>query len=133
MIPKGLGADVKLIQSEQPSQTYKINVGKNRVVGFIENDLEAVEQAIYKILSTERYQHEIYDNSYGVELADLFGMQIPYIYPEITNRIKDALTQDDRIQSVDAFLFDKKKGVVSVTFTVHTIYGDVKAKKEVRI
>ena len=40
-------------------------------------------------------------------------------------RITEALKQDDRIESVDSFEFDySEKGILHVTFCVHTIYGD---------
>ena len=41
--------------------------------------------------------------------------------------------QDDRIQSVDAFSFNESGRKLSVTFTVHTQYGEVDASKEVNV
>ena len=39
---------------------------------------------------------------------------------------------DDRIQSVDNFEFDfPRKGVVHAAFSVHTIFGDIQAEREV--
>lgn len=37
--------------------------------------MEAVKQAVYKILQTERYKYVIYDWNYGVELEDLLEKQ----------------------------------------------------------
>lgn len=54
-----------------------------------------------------------------------------YIAPELEQRITEALTQDQRILSVDAFSFETKRSSMLVSFTVHTIFGDVKAEKEV--
>jgi hypothetical protein len=57
-----------------------------------------------------------------------------YVCPEIERRVKDALLQDDRITGVDNFEFDTStKGVVSVTFTVHTFFGDVNEEMVVNI
>lgn len=131
MIPSensGIEFEIK----QQPSKTYKIDLDKNKIRGYID-ELEAVKQAVYKILNTERYKYLIYSWNYGIELADLFGEPIPYVYSELKRRISEALTQDDRIESVDAFSFTNKKGVVLATFTVHTIYGDIDAEKEVAV
>lgn len=111
---------------EDATETYKLNLEKDRVIGFTNNDLEAMKQAIYKIINTERYDYLIYSWNYGIELNDLFGEPIPYVYSEIKRRITEALTQDTRIESVDAFSFEQiKRGEVFVKFTAHTIYGDV--------
>ena len=59
---------------------------------------------------------------------------MPFILPEIPRRIKEALIQDDRIKDVDNFILNNdKQGNVTVEFTVHTVYGDIKAKKEVKV
>ncbi|WP_304409697.1 DUF2634 domain-containing protein [Faecalibaculum rodentium] len=94
--------------------------------------LEAVRQAIYKIIMTERYQYVMYSWNYGIELLDLFGEPVTYVCPELKRRISEALLWDDRIRSVDNFDFDfPQKGVVHVAFTVHTVFGDVQAERGV--
>ncbi|MBO5704553.1 MAG: DUF2634 domain-containing protein [Alphaproteobacteria bacterium] len=108
----------------QPSYTYKLDMQKARINGFIDGQ-DAMPQAIYKILTTERYKYVIYSWNYGVELADLFGQPIPYVYAEIERRVTEALTQDDRIESVVDFQFDNNDGAVIVSFTVNTIFGTV--------
>lgn len=116
---------------EQPSLTYKMDIGKNRISGFAD-ELEAMKQAVYKILLTERYQYIMYSWDYGIETIDLYGEPVSFVYPELERRITEALTWDERIQSVDGFEFDSsEKGSVCVSFTVHTIYGDIQAEKEV--
>ncbi|OOM82337.1 hypothetical protein CLPUN_03060 [Clostridium puniceum] len=131
MIPS-VESDFEFEFQEQPSKTYKIDIDKERIIGYID-EIEAIKQSIYKIINTERYDYLIYSWNYGIELSDLFGEPIPYVYSEIKRRITEALTQDDRIDSVDAFSFENKRGIVSVTFTAHTIYGDVDAEKEVEV
>lgn len=117
---------------EQPSKTFQLNTVKNRIVGFID-EIEALKQAIFLILNIERYDHIIYSWNYGVELKDLFGKPIPFVLPEIKRRVPEALVQDDRIESVDTFKFVVNKGKVLATFTVHSIYGEIEAEKEVMI
>ena len=71
--------------------------------------IEAVKQAVYKALNTERYDYPIYSWNYGVELKDLFGMSRDYAISELPRRITEALITDDRIISVDDFQFSYKK------------------------
>lgn len=133
MIPERTNIDLATMEVvEQPSKTFKLNIDKNRINGTID-ELEAVKQAIYLRLNTERYQYIIYSWDYGIETKDLFGEDITYVYPEMQRRIEEALTQDDRIESVDAFSYEKVKNKVTIYFTVHTIFGDVNSQKEVNI
>lgn len=118
---------------EQPSKTYQMHLPQEIINGYGDN-VTAVEQAIYKILNTERYQYVIYSWNYGVELADLFGEPITYVCPELERRITEALTWDERIISVDNFSFDtEQKRVVKVSFVAHTIFGDIAAERAVNI
>lgn len=118
----------------QPNKTYKMMIDTDRIQGTIADDLEAVKQAIYKIINTERYKFLIYSWNYGIELEDLFGKPIPYVLPEIPRRIKEALTQDDRIKDVLGFdLTYNRKGDVLAKFTVVTIYGNLEIEKVVNV
>ena len=132
MIPSTAGFLDRDFEIENlPSRTYKMDERSNFVRGYTDG-LEAVKQAIYKIIMTERYQYVMYSWNYGIELLNLFGEPITYVCPELKRRISEALLMDDRIQGVDNFEFDfPRKGVVHVAFTVHTIFGDVQAEKEV--
>lgn len=115
------------------NKTYKIAVEDKRVSGYVD-ELEALKQAIYLILSTERYKCPIYSWDYGVELVDLIGKPISYVKSELKRRVEEALLQDDRIESCSDFEFqiiDKRK--LHVTFTVHTIYGTLDSDLEVTI
>lgn len=115
----------------QPSRTYKMHLDRETVNGSCDGQ-DAMAQAIYKILNSERYEHLIYSWDYGIELKDLFGEPISYVCPELQRRIEEALMQDDRITSVTDFEFDiSEKRTVKVSFTVHTIYGDIETEKAV--
>lgn len=116
---------------EQPSKTFKMNINDMSVRGYADG-LEAMRQAVYKILMTERFRYVMYSGNYGMETEDLFGREASYVCPELERRITEALTWDDRIEGVDNFAFDiSKKGVVKVSFTVHTVFGDIDAQREV--
>lgn len=114
---------------DEPSYTYAMKipddeVSESRFVGKVD-DVEAKEQAIMKILNTERYEYEIYSWDYGIELKDLYGMDIPYVMSELKVRIVDAITADDRFESVDNFTVKQvDKHTIHCTFTVTTTDGE---------
>lgn len=115
----------------QPSHTFKLN--SDSVRGYVD-ELEAVKQAVYKLLLTERYEHIIYSGDYGVETLDLFGQPAAYVCAELERRVEEALMSDDRIESVSGFEFDiSKKGEVHAKFNVKTVFGNVDAEKTVMI
>ena len=117
---------------KQPTKTYKIIIENNVINGFCDN-LEAMKQSVYKILNTERYENIMYSWNYGIELQDLFGEPVNYVISELQRRITEALVQDDRIQSVDGFEYQIDRKTVSLTFVVHTIFGDIQSEKVVSL
>lgn len=119
---------------ELPSKTYKINQLKDeqRIYGYIDN-LEALKQAVYLMLSVERYENIIYSWNYGIELADLFGKDKNYVIAELERVITEALLIDDRINGVTDFQFDTNKNKVHCTFTVKSIYGDFTEEKTIEV
>ena len=129
--------EVELNMSEiekktMPSLTWKINEERAEVRGTVD-ELEAMQQAVSKILQTERYRYAIYDWNYGVELEDLYGKNVSYVIPELKKRIEDALLADDRVTAVTDFSFRQEKGSVTTAFMVHTIFGEMKAERTVDI
>lgn len=133
MIPNVKSANAQFAIADRPTRTYRLDLDHNRIRGFTDG-LEAMEQAIYKILNTQRYEYLIYSWNYGNELYKTLGQNIPYVYDDIQMFITEALMPDDRILSIDAFSFTHiKRGVVQVRCNVHTKFGDVEISKEVRI
>lgn len=132
MIPSTAGFLAKDFEiRQQPTLTYRMQQDSSLVRGYTDG-LEAIRQAVYKIIMTERYQYTMYSWNYGIELLDLFGEPVTYVCPELKRRISEALLCDDRIQGVDNFEYDlSRKGIILVSFTVHTIFGDVRAEREV--
>ena len=118
---------------EQPSLSWRLDTENLRISGEVDK-AEAVKQAIYCILNTERYETLIYPWNYGVELKELIGEPLSYFLPELKRRIREALLQDDRISEVGNFEFEVlNKKSVHVSFTVETCYGDVDVEKEVEM
>ena len=122
----------KIEKKTIPSLTWKIIEERAEVRGMVD-ELEAMKQAVYKILQTERYRYDIYDWNYGVELEELYGKTVTYVIPELKKRVEDALLADDRVTAVTDFSFVQEKGSVTATFQVHTIFGEVKAERTVDI
>lgn len=115
------------------SLSYRLNDKKEEIKGFVDKE-EAIRQAVYKILRTERYSYEIYDWSYGIELKDLFGKEKSIVKAELIGRISDALTADDRINQVYDFIFtDIDKTTIYVKFTIETDFGSDEIGIEVKI
>lgn len=120
-------------ESVIPSKDYALNREEKVVNSYVEG-IEEIKQAVYLILSTEKYEHEIYSQDYGFEKADLFGEPIEFVEPEVERRIEEALLADDRIDSVSDFEFEVSKGKLHVTFTVVTTEGmEFEAESEVEI
>lgn len=122
---------------ESPAKTYKMDIEDNkrdlRIKGYTD-ERKAMEQAIYKILLTERYQYLIYSWNYGIELRDLFGKPIPYCCVELERRIREALLQDERITKVYDFEFENPEfETIFVKFKADTIYGEMDLSREVRL
>ena len=121
-----------LIKMDLTSRTYNLHKDEHFISGFCD-DLEAVEQAVYLILSAERFEHVIYSWNYGSELAGLVGQPMDFALIEVKRRISEALLQDDRIEAVDGFEFDVSGGKLLVKFAVESVYGSFDVRREVRI
>lgn len=133
MLPEvGTSLAGSLTLEEQTSRTYYLNRERERIAGMTD-ELEAMRQAIYLILSTERYRYIIYGWDYGIELLDLIGQPTDYVQSELKRRIREALLWDSRITAVEDFVFAVSGKRVACTFLARTIFGDLTAEKEVEV
>ncbi len=124
-----LTADIGVVV--QPSKNYCMNLREEFVRGFTD-ELAAMEQVVFKILSTERYESIIYSWNYGVELNDLLGENVDFVCSEVKRRISEALLADNRVEAVENFKFDTGvRHVVAVSFDVVTVFGVLEIGKEV--
>lgn len=123
MIPTGGSLGAKRLEVvEQPSRTWRLDPDRGRVAGMIDG-LDAVRQAVFKILQTERFRHLIYGADYGAELASLIGRDPALVRSELRRRITEALIQDDRIDEVADFEMDFSGETVEARFTVVSSFG----------
>lgn len=131
MIPQGTALVTAVTEEvQQPSRTYRIDLINKRVRGMVDG-LDAVKQAVYKILRTERFWYLIYDFNYGVELDRLVGSNPLFIESELTRRITEALKQDDRILRIENMVVTINGDSLLAEFTVVTKFGDFRAEREV--
>lgn len=122
MIPLSIVGEYDLIT--YPTKTYYWDRERNRIMGMTDG-IEAVKQAIYKVLNTERYDYVIYSRNYGITLKDLFGKDKYIACAVLERRIRDTLSVDDRITDVYDFNFVVTRHSVQVTFNVKTIFGEI--------
>src|SRR5690606_9681354 len=131
MIPqRAITAELATVETSETSRTYKITGNRNQ--GYTDN-LQALQQAIYTELNTERYEYPIYSFSYGIELENLLGKDPVYVQIELKRRIRECLLRDDRITEVDNFRFESNGDSLQCTFDVHSIFGDFFVSWEVGI
>lgn len=131
MIPQSnIDVELSLDESIETSRTYKM-IG-DRIQGYTDG-LDALKQAIYKVLNTERYEYPIYSFNYGVELETLLGKDPVYVQIELKRRIRECLLRDDRITEADNFRFEMAGDTIKCTFDVHSIFGNLMVSREVTI
>ena len=70
-----------------PSYTYQVKNG--RIHGYIDG-LEAMRQAVEKILLTERFEWVIYSSNYGVELERLIGKPYDFVKADLERTISSS-------------------------------------------
>lgn len=125
-----LTPDLSVVESTEATETYKLS--DTEIKGRIDG-IEALKQAVYKMLNTERYEYPIYSFSYGIQLEDLLGKDMPYVKIELKRRLTECLMQDDRITSVENFAYTSSGDTLTCTFDVKSIYGNATITKEVNI
>lgn len=115
---------------EQPSLTWKLDMESKRITQMVDG-LEAVKQAVFVILETERFRYLIYSFDFGSELQGLIGKSPLFVQSEIRRLIREALLQDDRITEVRDLSFQTKGDSMLVTFTVVSTFGNFTMTREV--
>jgi len=123
MIPTGSTIQNGAIQERvMPSHTWKIDFDKGKVVGMTDG-LDAVRQAVYCTLETDRFRHLIYSFDYGNELKKCIGMNRDYVESEVKRYLNEALLEDDRITAIENIQMETRGDQMTVNFTVITDIG----------
>lgn len=114
-----------------PSKTYAIHNG--RIIGSIDG-VEAVRQAVEKILMTQLFSHEIYSETYGIESDRLLGQNFDFVKADVERTIEDALLMDDRIEEIADFrIISETKDSLQIGFTVLSVEGIFPIESEVAV
>ena len=130
-LPQGAETFVPVEYMELPTKTFIIDWSTRQIAGT-GSGIQAMRQAVEIILNTERFWWQIYSSNFGAELESLPGEALDYIQSELPRRMADAFSVDSRIISVDNYIFNQgASGILTVTFDVHTVYGDL--REEVKI
>lgn len=122
-LPQNVGLATDLQYTDKPTNTFIIDWTSKQISGM-DAGLPAMRQAVEIILNSERFRWQIYNSNFGVELEGLIGEEAAYIESELPRIIDDAFSVDNRIISVDNYVFsDDGRGNLTVTFDVETVYG----------
>lgn len=122
-LPEGVGLNVSMDYVDKPTNTFIIDWSSRQISGM-DSSLAAMRQAVDIILLNERFEWQIYSPNFGSELEGLIGEEYDYIISEIPRRVEDAFSIDNRILSVENFIFSEPgKDFVTCRFDVVTVFG----------
>jgi phage baseplate assembly protein W len=130
MIPTGAVVEAATGKKELPSRTWRIDFERGRINGMTD-DLEAVRQAVFKILQTERFKYLIYSSDYGCEWRSLVGRSSAVVSMEAGRMLEEALGQDERIERLEGIETLLKGDQAEIKFTVVTRHGSFSSIWEV--
>lgn len=123
-LPDIIGFDTDIQLTSRPSRTWIIDRNTMQV-GYMDEGLEAVRQAVEIALNVERFQWQIYNTNFGNELEELVGDDADYIQSELPRMVNDALSVDDRVIDTADYVFSVNGDSMTVSFTVNTVYGQL--------
>lgn len=95
--------------------------GQHKIV----TENEALKVWIYKVLKTERWRYQIYDNAYGIELEQFIGRRTNNsdTAGEIGQYVNEALLVNPYIKSIDKSSYDIVGKSLKYTIYLTTVYG----------
>lgn len=126
MIPKfNNSLDIRL--EDFKTRTYRIDFENKRIVGTVDG-IQAMAQAVEKIVRTERYSERIYSGDYGIELNRLVNESTAFVSANIKPTLEEAFSPDSRIRRVDSvYIASTEVDSIAAEFTVTTDAGDIKS------
>lgn len=120
--------DTEEVEATKQHKLIMSEISDNRILGDCDN-IEALKQAVFKLLNTDRYTYPIYSWDYGVQFSDLIGEDIDFVKSEIKRRVTEALLKDDRITEVTDFTFTEGASSLIVKLNVNSIYGNFDSER----
>ena len=123
-LPDIIGFDTDIHLTSRASRTWIID-RQTMPVGYMDEGLESVRQAVEIALNVERFRWQIYNANFGNELNDLIGDDADYIKSEFQRMVDDALSVDDRVIDTSDYTFSVDGDSITITFTVNTVFGQL--------
>lgn len=117
-------------ESNQVYRTYKMDFERKRIGGMIDGK-EAVVQAIWKIMSTTRFAHLIYDDQYGCDFFNKIndsGLTEDFLEPICRNAGGSVALRRKSDRRFRFFVEIISHDSVHVSFAASTIYGDIEVE-----
>lgn len=115
-----------------PSKAFYIDFENKKIIGMTDTK-KAMEQSIYLMLKTGRYEHLIFSWNYGEEIHKLVGKPKDLAKVELTRLLKECLLVDDRLLAIEDIVITDIEEGLHVAFIAVTIHGDIPIESEVKI
>lgn len=128
-----LPEDIELEDVEMedlPTNTFLVDAESEQIAGM-NNGIEAMRQAVEIMLTTKRFNHQIYTENFGIELDDLIGEDPDYIESVLPDRVREAFSIDERILGEQNFTFTTVGSSMLITFEVVTVFGTFSTEVEI--
>lgn len=93
--------------------------------------IDAIKMYITKLVKTDKNKFKIYatgvSDEYGISLLDLINSNNPYFFiqSEVQRELTEEILKNVEILSVSNFTFARATDILTVNFTVNSIYGVV--------
>ena len=128
-----LPEDIELEDVEMedlPTNTFLVDAESEQIAGM--NDgIEAMRQAVEIMLTTKRFNYQIYTENFGIELDDLIGEDPDYIESVLPDRVREVFSIDERILGEQNFTFTTIGSSMLITFEVVTVFGTFSTEVEI--
>lgn len=131
-LPQGGTLPPQVEITSQPGRTWYIDKSTNRIRGECDNWL-AVRQAVEIILNVQRFRWQIYTPYSGMDWRNLIGNDPGYVAAELQRRVREALLMDDRVLEIRDYQYTIEDDMLTASFTVVTVYGDIPQTVEVTL
>lgn len=131
-LPQGGTLPPQVEITSQPGRTWYIDKSTNRIRGECDNWL-AVRQAVEIILNVQRFRWQIYTPYSGMDWRNLIGNDPGYVAAELQRRVREALLMDDRVLDIRDYQYTIEDDMLTASFTVVTVYGDIPQTVEVTL
>lgn len=85
------------------------------------------------VVSVERFKWQIYSPNFGTDYDGLLGTEPGFAASELRRRLEDAFLPDSRMLGMKDFTWSFSGVSLSASFTVRTVFGDVRSGMEVTL